>query len=60
MNVLHFVSKEDNVICVIQVSEVVVAQLHRYIFSLLSTSKHKTLMSAEYNQTLYGNKQRIQ
>jgi len=25
MNVIHFVSKEDNVICVIQVSEVVVA-----------------------------------
>ena len=26
MKVIHFVSKEDNVICIIQVSEVVVAQ----------------------------------
>ena len=26
MNVIHFVSEEDNVICIIQVSEVVVAQ----------------------------------
>ena len=32
MKVVHFVSKEDNVICIIQVSEVVVAQWKKNSF----------------------------